>query len=73
MDVCILSQKCEDYNVIKHINEDMSCIIYFDQSKHLVKDRYDGDGNSLLFKDITTLSIEKEYHIMQNGYYAVRC
>ena len=28
MDVCILSHKCKYYNIIKHINEEISYIIY---------------------------------------------
>ena len=44
MEVCIISQKCKYYNIIKHINDDISYIIYFD---YLVKDGYNGDGYSL--------------------------
>ena len=46
MDIYFPSQKCEDYNIIKHMNEDISYINYFDPSKYLVNDEYNGDGYS---------------------------
>ena len=72
MDVYILSQKCKDYNIIKHINEDISYFIYFDPSKYLVKDGYDGDGYALLCNDIATTAIKEGFHIIRNGYYNIR-
>ena len=69
IDVCILSQKYKDYNIIKHINEE---IFYFDPSKYSVKDLYDGDGYSLLCNNITTTAIKDGYHIIRNGYYSIR-
>ena len=71
MDVCILSQKSKDYNIIKDINEEISYIIYFDPSKYLVKDGYNGHGYSLLCNDIATTVIKDGYHIIRNGYYTV--
>ena len=68
MDVCILSQKCKDYNIIKHINEEISYIIYFYPSKYPVKDGYDGDGYTLLCNNIATTAIKDGYHIIRNGY-----
>ena len=58
MDVCILSQKCKDCNIIKRINEHSSYIIYFDPSKYSVKDRYDRDGYSLLYNNIATIALK---------------
>ena len=67
MDVCILPQKCKDYNIIKHINEEISYFIYFDPKKYLVNDGYEGEGYSLLCNDIATAAIKSGYHIVRNG------
>ena len=58
--------------LIKHINEDIPLIIYFDPSKYLVKDGYDGDRYSLLCNDIATTAIKEGFHIIRNGYYNIR-
>ena len=71
IDVCILSHRCKDCNIIKHINKDLSFIIYFDPSKCLDKDGYDG-GSSLLCNDITTSALKDGYLIIRYGYYTIR-
>ena len=45
--------------MIKHINEDISYIIYCDPSKYPVKDGYDRDGYSLLCNNIATTAIKR--------------
>ena len=65
IDVFILSQKYKDYNIIKHINEEIFYIVYFNPSKYSVKDKYDGDVYSLLCNNIDG------YHIIRNGYYTI--
>ena len=71
MNICILSQKCKDYNIIKHINEDVSYIIYFNPSKHSVKDGYDGDGFSLLCNNIPIIALKDGYHIIRYEFYTI--
>ena len=71
MDICILAQKCKDYDIIKNINEEKSYIIYFHPSKHSVKDGYDGDRCSLLCNNIATKALNNGYHIIRNVYYTI--
>ena len=56
---------------MKHINEDISYVIYFDPSKYSVKDGYDGDWYSLLCNNIATTAIQDGYHIIKNEYYSI--
>ena len=41
-----LSQKCKDYDIIKHINKAIFYFIYFDLSKYSIKDGNDRDRYS---------------------------
>ena len=60
-----------DYSIIKHINEEISYIIYFTSSKYSVKDGYDGDGYSLLCNNIATTALKNGYCLIINGYYPI--
>ena len=71
IDVSILSQKCKNYNIIKHINEEILHIIYFDPAKYSAKDEYNRYGYSLLCSDIATTAIKDGSHIIKNEYYTI--
>ena len=73
INVWILSQKYKDYGIIKHVNEDMSYIIYFDPSKYSVKDGFNRDGYSLLCNDTAVRGLKEGYQRIENGYYTIRC
>ena len=71
MDVFILTDHIEKYDIIKHINEDCLHTIYFDPQKYPVTDKFQGEGYSLLCKDLATSSINHGYQIARNVFYVV--
>ena len=64
MDVFILT---EQYDIIKHTNE--SCVhkIYFDPQKYPVCNKFNGEGYSLLCKDLATSATNQGYQIVRNS------
>ena len=71
MDVFILTEHMENYDIIKHVNEDCVHTIYFDPQKYPVRNKFKGEGYSLLCKDLATSSINHGYQIVRNGFYVV--
>ena len=57
MDVFILSEHREKYDIIKHVNEDYVHTIYFDPHKYSVSNKFKGDAYNLLCKDLATSAI----------------
>ena len=71
MDVFILSQHHENYNIIKHVNQDCLHRIYFDPQKYNITNQFQGEGYDLLCKDLATSAIKEGYQIVKNGFYLV--
>ena len=69
MDVFILTWHHEDYNIIKHVNEDCLQRLYFDPQKYPISNQFQEDGYALLCKDLATSAIKQVYQIVNNGYY----
>ena len=58
MDVFILSEHHENYNIIEHVNQDCLHRIYFDPRKYHVTNKFEGEGYDLLCKDLATSAIK---------------
>ena len=71
MDVFILREHHENYNIIKHVNQDCLHRIYFDPRKYHVTNKFEGEGYDLLCKDLATSAIKQGYQIVKNGFYLV--
>ena len=71
MDVFILSQHHDNYNIIKHVNQDCLHRIYFDPQKYNITNQFQGEGYDLLCKDLATSAIKQGYQIVKNGFYLV--
>ena len=69
MDVFILTEHWQNYDIIKHVNKDCVHTIYFDPQKYSVCNEFKGDGYSLLCKDLATSAINHGYQIINNGFY----
>ena len=48
MDIFILTQHHEDYDIIKHVNQYYLHRVYFDPQKYPVSNQFQGDGYDLL-------------------------
>ena len=71
MDVFILTQHHEGFDIIKHVNQDCLHRIYFDPQKYNVNNQFEGEGYDLLRKDLATSAINQGYQIVKNGFYLV--
>ena len=71
MDVFILTQHHEDYDIIKHINEDCLHMLYFDPQKYPVAKQFQGNENGLLCNDLVASAIKQGYQIVKNDFYLV--
>ena len=71
MDVFILIEHQQNYDIIKHVNKDCVHTIYFDPQKYPVCNKFKGEGYSLLCKDLATSAINPDYQIVKNGFYNV--
>ena len=71
MHVFILTEHQQNYDIIKHVNEDCVHTIYFDPQKYPVCNKFKGDGYTLLCKDLATSAINYGYQIVNNTFYNV--
>ena len=71
MDVFILTEHQQDYDVINYVNEDCVHMIYFDPQKNPVCNKFKGEGYTLQCKDLATSAINHGYQIVKNGFYVV--
>ena len=71
IDVFILTEPWQNYDIIKHVNEDCVHTINFDPRKYPVCNKFNGESYSLLCKDLATSAINQEYQIVRNGFYVV--
>ena len=73
MDVFILTQHYEGYDIIKHVNQD--CLhryrVYFDPQKYPISHQFQGNGYDLFCNDLATSAIKQGYQIVKNGFYFV--
>ena len=68
MDVFILSDHQQKYDIIKHVNKDCVHTIYFNPK---VYNKFKGDSYTLLCKDVAPSAINHGYQIVKNGFYDV--
>ena len=71
MDVFILTDHWQNYDIIKHVNEDCVHTICFDPQKYPVCNKYKREGYSLSCKDLATYTIDHGYQIVKNNFYVV--
>ena len=72
MDVFILSEHHENYNIIKHVNQDCLHRIYFDPQKYHVTNQFQGEIYDLLCKDLATSAIKQGYQIVKMVFILLR-
>ena len=65
MDVFKLTEHRQNYDIIKHVNEDCVHSIYFDPQKYPACNKFKGDGYSLLCKALATSAINHGYQIVR--------
>ena len=53
------------------MNKDCVHTIYFDPQKYSVCNKLNGEGYSLLYRDLATSAINHDYQIVKNGFYIV--
>ena len=71
MDVFVLTEHRQIYDIIKHVNKDCVHTIYFDPQKYPVYNKFKGDNYSLLCKDLATSAINRGYQIVKNAFYII--
>ena len=71
MDVFILTQHYEGYDINKHVNQDCLHRVYFDPQECPVSNQFQGNRYDLLCKDLATSAIKQVYQIVKNGLYSV--
>ena len=68
MNLFVLAEYWQDYDIINHMNEDCVQTIYFHPPKYIVLKICNWEGDSLLYKDLVTSAINEVYQIVRNGF-----
>ena len=71
IDIFILTQHHEGYDIIKHVNQDCLHRVNFDPQKYPVSNQFQGDEYDLLCKDLSTSAIKQGYQIVKNGFITI--
>ena len=71
MDVFMLTEYQQDYDIIKYMNEGCVQTIFIDPQKYPVCTKFNGEGYSLLCKELATSAINQGYQMARNGFYVV--
>ena len=72
MDVFILTQHYEGYDIIKYVNQDCLHRVYFDPQKYPVCNQFQGNGYDLLCKDLAASAIKQGYQIVKMVFILLR-
>ena len=71
MDLFLLNQHHECYDITKHVNQDYLYMVYFNPQKCPISNQFQGDRHDLLCKDLTTSAIKQGYQIVKNDSYSL--
>ena len=61
----------EDYDIIKHVNQNCLHSVNFNPQEYPVSNQFQGGEYALLCKDLATSAIKEGHQIIKNGHYVI--